>query len=137
MKLKSLFITFALCFVANVTMASDWLELSKEMSIDIDHLTYEGKDVATCWIRYNNNKPKYLSNKKAVYQSGKFFYRINHLSRTTETLDEILYSGRNGSGDVVWSYHNKYAEAESIVPDTNGEILWQFLFKSSEQKGTD
>ena len=62
-----------------------------------------------------------------VYKSTKQLKLFNCKEETSAILSLLRTSGSMGSGDVVWSIHQKYNELDwrQIVPDSVDETHWK------------
>lgn len=120
--MKKIALTWLISLVCGGAYAADWVAIGNGQDgyayyVDFDYYKYDKKtNAADMWFKKERaNGSTYFTQKKSLSR----FYCD---SKTYRTLSAITYLA---SGDVENTYRDNYLiPAETVFPDTTGELLW-------------
>ena len=133
--MRKVLLMFILLFTsASVCFASHWFTMFDKSYLDLDSLKVDGQYVYG-WIKRLNPGDWALEKNKKV-SSKMIYYVADCNSKKLEILASTTYGGNNqvlSSFDVSANYNPKYGNWFSVVPETYGEVTYQFLCSSIAQ----
>lgn len=103
-----------------------WTAVSTALTDDIttyvDYGTIKRKgNKVKMWVLYDFKTIQRWGNSSFLSQIDRIEYDCEE--EATRTLDDFLYLGNKGSGEVVYSRRNMKYEAESVIPGSINETL--------------
>lgn len=97
--------------------------LTNDMSTYVDYGTIKRKgNKVKMWSLYDFRTIQRWRNSSFLSQINRIEYDCEE--ETTRNLDSYDYSGDKGSGEIVYSQTNMKYEAESIIPGTINETVF-------------
>jgi len=131
---KKLLLSVVLVFLfIPAVFASNWVFVAHsdnaKLLVDTESIQYDGSNIATCWARFDYDKPQYLPDNSTHFYSLKSHYRFNYHNRTAGTLSSIFYSEQSESGNIVSRNDNNHPEPLNIVPDSYGDRILKYVFE--------
>ena len=115
--------------LVSITANADWSKAMNSTTngpnvyVDLDKINKKGSFVKM-WSMNDYQQPK-LGPNNVAYSSMKTYNEYDCSLRTIRLLAGVISKGNMGAGDIVYSNMTPSSESEPIVPESQGEYMWQ------------